>query len=326
MWGGRRSTRRETIAATSGTIANITRFSVAHEMPQVDGVRHRFEAAGGLNFHVAEAGEGEPVLLLHGWPQHWYCWRHVIPPLAERYRVLAMDLRGFGWTDIAWEGLDKETMADDVANVMAALEIDRARIVGHDWGGWIGYLLALRRPELVERLVALSIPPPFAPRSLRGAVNLRRLAYQLPIASPLGPRLMKRPSFVARKVRRWAENKEHVRNDVQRLYGRDLRASTRARAASLLYRTFLTRELVPVLAGRYNRQRLTVPTLVLHGQRDPVVPPVFFQGHERFADDMTVEKVKGAGHLLPEERPALVADRVLEFFAEAKAPAEAAVS
>ena len=97
-------------------------------MPQVDGVRHRFQAAGGLSFHVAEAGEGEPLLLLHGWPQHWYCWRLVIPELAKHYRVLAMDLRGFGWTDIAWEGLDKETMADDVANVMSALEIDRARI------------------------------------------------------------------------------------------------------------------------------------------------------------------------------------------------------
>jgi pimeloyl-ACP methyl ester carboxylesterase len=94
-------------------------------MPQVAGVRHRFVPAGGLNFHVAEAGEGEPVLLLHGWPQHWYAWRLVIPALAERYRVLAVDLRGFGWSDIAWEGFEKENMADDVANVMAALEVDR---------------------------------------------------------------------------------------------------------------------------------------------------------------------------------------------------------
>ena len=157
-------------------------------MPQVDGVRHRFQAAGGLNFHVAEAGEGEPLLLLHGWPQHWYCWRLVIPELAKHYRVLAMDLRGFGWTDIAWEGLDKETMADDVANVMSALEIDRARIVGHDWGGWIGYLLALRRPELVERLVALSSPPPFAKPSLRGVWNVA------PARLPGADRLAARPA------------------------------------------------------------------------------------------------------------------------------------
>ncbi len=265
------------------------------------------------------------MLLLHGWPQHWYCWRLVIPELAKHYRVLAMDLRGFGWTDIAWEGLDKETMADDVANVMEALEIDRARIVGHDWGGWIGYLLAIRRPELVERLVALSSPPPFAPPSLRGVWNARRFAYQLPIASPFGPRLMRRPSFVARKVRRWSRNREHVRNDVQRLYGRDLRASTRARAASLLYREFLLREMGPVLAGRYRKQRLTTPTLVLHGQRDPILPPVFFEGHDEYADQMTIEMIPKTGHLLPEEAPELVTERTLEFF-RTSAPEGAAVT
>jgi pimeloyl-ACP methyl ester carboxylesterase len=249
----------------------------------------------------------------------------VIPALAEHYRVLAVDLRGFGWSDIAWEGFDKETMADDVANVMGALDIDRARIVGHDWGGWIGYVLAIRRPELVERLIALSIPPPFAKPSVRGFWHARRLAYQLPLASPLGPRLMRRPSYVARKVRRWSQKHEHIRNDVQRLYGRDLRASTRARAASLLYRTFLLRELGPVLGGRYRKQRLTTPTLVLHGQRDPILPPVFYEGHEEYADDMTIEKVKKAGHLLPEECPELVTERTLEFFA-AGTTAEAATT
>ena len=137
---------------------------------------------------------------------------------------------------------------------------------------------------------------------------------------------MQRPSFVARKVRRWARNREHVRNDVQRLYGRDLRASTRARAASLLYRTFLLRELGPVLAGRYRKQRLTVPTLVLHGERDPVLPPVFFEGHERYADDMTDrDGARAPGTSCPRKRPDLVAERVLAFFASG-APAEAAVT
>src|ERR687891_2267855 len=122
---------------------------MAHAMPQIEGVDHRFIRAGEMGFHVALAGEGEPLLLLHGWPQHWWQWRKLIPSLAERHRVIAMDLRGFGWSDIAWTGFEKETMADDVIAVLAELEVDRTRIVGHDWGAWIGYLLALRRPELV---------------------------------------------------------------------------------------------------------------------------------------------------------------------------------
>lgn len=299
---------------------------MAHEMPQVAGVRHRFEPARGMTFHVAEAGEGEPVVLLHGWPQHWYQWRFQIPALAEHYRVLAIDLRGFGWSDIAWEGFEKEEMAEDVAGLLAELGVGRARIVGHDWGGWIGYLLAIRRPELVERLVALSIPPPFVRPAPRTLAQLYRLAYQVPVASPLGVRLMSRPGFVARKVRRWSRKRQNLRKDVQRLYGRDLRASTRARAASLLYRTFLTRELVPVLAGRYRGERIAAPTLILHGNRDPILPPVLFKGHGRYFDDLTVEPVPGAGHLLPEEAPELVSERILDFLAAAPDARAAATS
>ena len=69
------------------------------ELPEVPGVRHRMVAANGINLHVAEAGEGPPLLLVHGWPQHWWIWRRVIRPLAQRYRVLAPDLRGHGWSD-----------------------------------------------------------------------------------------------------------------------------------------------------------------------------------------------------------------------------------
>jgi pimeloyl-ACP methyl ester carboxylesterase len=174
-------------------------------------------------------------------------------------------------------------MAVDIHELTVSLELDRVRIVGHDWGAWIGYLLALRRPELVERLVMLSVPPPTPTPSLRGLLSARNWGYQATIASPMGPRLLRRPSYVARKVRRWARNREHVRNDVQRLYGRDLRASTRARAAQQLYRTYLLRELGPILRGRYRKERLGVPTLVLHGERDPIAPPSLYHGHERFA-------------------------------------------
>src|SRR5687768_9788769 len=111
---------------------------MAHSMPQVSGVDHRWVRVGDMSFHVAEAGEGDPILLLHGWPQHWYSWRLVIPKLAQTHRVVAMDLRGFGWSDIAWEAFEKENLADDVAGVLEALEIDRVRMIGHDWGAWIG--------------------------------------------------------------------------------------------------------------------------------------------------------------------------------------------
>ena len=107
--------------------------------PEIPGVEHRYVDAGGLRVHVAEAGEGDPVLLLHGWPQHHYMWRGVIERLAPQYRLLAPDLRGFGWTDTPDTGYDGETFASDQVALLDALEIERVKVVGHDWGGCSGF-------------------------------------------------------------------------------------------------------------------------------------------------------------------------------------------
>lgn len=285
-------------------------------MPEIPGVEvaHDWVDAGGLRMHVASAGpaDAEPLVLLHGWPQHWYAWRHVIPRLAESRRVIAVDLRGFGWTDIAWTGFEKEAMADDIANLLAELELERITYVGHDWGAWLGYLLAMRRPELIERLVAMSSPPPFGPSRLRSLRAAPRLRYQLTLASPTAVKMLSNPRYVAHTVKAWSKQRENLPAEVRKLYGRDLKASTRARATMLLYRRFVTRELPAVLAGRYRRERIATSTLILYGEKDPILRPSLYEGHERHFDELRTEQVPRAGHLLPEEAPELVVDRILE--------------
>ncbi len=289
---------------------------MARQLPQLKGVKHRFEVLDGMRTHVAMAGEGEPLLLLHGWPQHWYMWRSVIPPLAERYRVLAPDMRGFGWTDIAWKGFEKENLADDVLRLLDAMELDRVRIVGHDWGGWVGFLLALRRPDRVRGLVALNIPPPWPRVTPRNMLAARSFWYQLVLATPfLGQKLLEKdPTLVRRLIKRWAAGGgAWTKKDIA-IFSRELRAPTRARAATLLYRSFLLKELLPVLRGRYQPSALEVPTLLLYGGRDGAVPARLITGAKQGADLLETEKVGGAGHFLPEEKPRVVSRRVLEFF------------
>ena len=111
--------------------------------------------------HVVEAGppDGDPVLVLHGWPQNWYQWRHQIPALAGAgYRVIVPDLRGFGQTDAPPDGYGKDNMATDVLNLMDAMGLERVRLLAHDWGGWIAFILCVRAPERFSRYVALNIP------------------------------------------------------------------------------------------------------------------------------------------------------------------------
>ncbi len=274
-------------------------------IPQVDGVEHRFVQAGRLRMHVAEAGAGEPILMLHGWPQHWYVWRGVIPLLAPHARVICPDLRGFGWTDAPPGGYAKETMADDVLRLIDALGLERVRLVAHDWGGWIGFLLCLRRPERFEHYLALNIPPPWPAPDRPGPLEAARLVYQLVLAAPglgRGPGAR----TVARLGLRSGELSEA---DSQAFL--DRLTGSRGRATELLYRTFLLRELVPVLRGRYAPQALSVPTRLLFGVDDVAISERSVRLAASLSSAIEYEPVPGAGHFLADQRPELVAERAL---------------
>src|SRR5436305_1121140 len=142
-------------------------------MPELEGVEHRFLDVRGARLHVAELGSGPPVVLLHGWPQHWWCWRAVMPLLAERHRVLAPDLRGFGWSEATPRGYRKDELAADLVGILDALGIEQAALVGHDWGGVVGFLACLEHPERIARFV------PMNTGHVWPAVPLRRIPKQL---------------------------------------------------------------------------------------------------------------------------------------------------
>jgi pimeloyl-ACP methyl ester carboxylesterase len=287
-----------------------------NEPPRVEGVSHSTVRARGLDFHVAEVGEGEDVVLcLHGWPQHWYEWRHLMPALADRHRVLAMDLRGFGWSEAPRDGYEKENLASDVLAVLDELGIKRVKLVGHDWGGWIGFLLCLRAPERFDRFLALNILHPWV--SPRGALpQAWRFTYQLVILAPgLGYRLHRSGRFVPRVLVGASTERGCWDAATLHAFTDNLAEPERARACVQMYRVFNLRELRPLLRGRYAKQRLTVPTLMLFGIDDAALRPELLAGYERHADDMRVELVEGCGHFIADERPDLVAERAREFFA-----------
>jgi pimeloyl-ACP methyl ester carboxylesterase len=110
------------------------------------GPRASWVDLGGLRLHVRESGpaDAEPLLLVHGWPQHSGCWQRVADQLGDRYRCVMPDLRGFGLSDAPPGGYDKRQLGDDLVVLLDALELPRVGYVGHDWGGFIGFELALR--------------------------------------------------------------------------------------------------------------------------------------------------------------------------------------
>jgi pimeloyl-ACP methyl ester carboxylesterase len=292
------------------------------EIPILPGVTHRYVDAGGLAVHVAEAGDPDapPVMLLHGWPQHWWMWRGVIPQLAPHHRVICPDLRGHGWTTAPRGGYDKEQFATDMLAVLDALEVESTCLVGHDWGGWAGFIACLRAPERVDRFLALNVGHPWPSRDPRGLRHLWRFWYMVVLATPgLGPGLLRRRPELVRKnlVREAAGRPVYTERDLE-LFAARLQEPDRARASSLVYRTFLLRELLPLSAGRYNGRRLTVPGRLLFGVEDSAIHPSMLDGLDDHADDFPVELVQDCGHFIAEERPHLVAERALALFAAAR--------
>jgi pimeloyl-ACP methyl ester carboxylesterase len=217
------------------------------------------------------------------------------------------DLRGWGWSEAPPGDYAKTTFAADVLALLDAEGLERVQLIGHDWGGFTGFLLALEHPERVERMVALDITPPWAPRpSLRQLALPLLASYQFLLATPgLGTAALTRSNAFVRamirggsRLRRWTDSELDV-------YAEVLRDPARARASSACYRTFLTRELPGSLAGRYRPEDLKVPTMLVMGGASPIRWVLDPQA----SPNLRVEVIAGAGHFLPEEAP----DQVLEL-------------
>jgi len=237
-----------------------------------------------------------------------------MPALADRCRVIAPDLRGFGWSEAPREGYEKENLADDLLALLDELGLRRVKLVGHDWGGWLGFLLCLREPERFERYFSLNILPPWTSMKAM-APHLWRFWYQWLISSPgVGYQLHRSGKFIPKvlvggSVRRepWDDATIHAFSDT-------FTQPDRARAAVQMYRVFTLREAPAIARGRYADARLRVPTKLLFGTGDAALNHQILAGTEGHAEDMEVEKVEGCGHFIVDEMPDLVAARAREFF------------
>jgi pimeloyl-ACP methyl ester carboxylesterase len=266
-----------------------------NDLPAVPGVEHRFVEARGIRMHVAEAGAGEPLLLVHGWPQHWYQWRGVIERLGAVRRLIVPDLRGFGWSEVPPGPLNPDVFAADLIALLDALGIERTDLAGHDWGGFTAMLLAARHPERFRKVVALSAPHPWIEITPRLALETWRAWYAVLLAGGL----MQRTT----KLAEWFLRREGVPPEV---YTDRLKEPAQANATTRLYRSYL-RSLRDAVKGGPQEPRTDTPILLCIGENDQGVSPRLGQGFDNF------ELVPGAGHFVCDTHAHVVADRIRSF-------------
>lgn len=284
--------------------------------PRLTGVTHRMINNRGLRMHVAEAGEGPPLLLLHGVPQHWWEWRKVIGPLAETYRVICPDLRGSGWTEAPRAGYGRDQQTADIAGLMDTLELNRAGVISHDAAALAAYHLSLLHPDRISAHLALSIPPPYFDPDSRFVLALVRYGWHNILTVPvLGPALMgaRNRATLRHMLLRFSAEDSMTEEDVE-IFADRFQDPDRARAVSAIYRHFIHPEAVRILRGAYRDTRLTTPTRVLMGADDPNMQAGFIHGYAEYCDDLEVEYLPGANHFVAEDRPDAVVAAARKLF------------
>ncbi|HEX9037025.1 MAG TPA: alpha/beta hydrolase [Ktedonobacterales bacterium] len=277
------------------------------------GCREGYVETNGVRLHYVTAGSGPLAILLHGFPEFWYSWRDMIPALAAIRRVVALDMRGYNYSDKPTVGYDLPSLCDDVRGVIDAFGEREADIVGHDWGGVIAWVFAMREPRLTRRLVAIN-----APHLALAVREMRR------------PRQLLRSSYVGFfQFTGWAERAASAENygavwntfrsadrkrdwlsdtDIQRYITAIARPG--ALTAALAY----YRQLVRGGPGVIGVTRvIEAPTLVIWGEQDPYLGVEMLDGLEAWVTDLRIERVSEAGHWVNQQLPAKVNDAVLRF-------------
>jgi pimeloyl-ACP methyl ester carboxylesterase len=280
-------------------------------------VEHHTDLVNGVRLHYVTAGEGVPVVLLHGWPQTWYEWRRIIPALAARYSVVAPDLRGLGDSSRPATGYDKRTVAEDVYLLLQKLDLGRVFLVGHDWGGPVAYALAAAHPERVRRLVLLDTMIPLAESagsvaSVPGVLPLWHIAFHgvrdLPEALVTGRERI----YLSWFFRELAYDPSAITSEDVEEYVRCYSAPGALRAGFEYYRAADQ----DAVHNRENAHtKLKMPVLALGGRRGGFGPLVKISA-ESVAEDVRGEALDRCGHWIPEERPEILVNQLLRFFGE----------
>ncbi len=287
--------------------------------PDIDGAAQRVvtiqtQDAGPLDVHLYDAGDGPPVLLLHGWPQDAWSWNRVIPRLADRYRLIAPDLRGFGQSGAPGSGYDGVTFGADAIALLDALEIEQAHLIGHDWGGFAAFAAAIAAPQRFASMVVLNTAPPWVQRSPQLALELWRTWYVFLFAA-LGEQVVSRqPGLIARMLRADRVGDKGITRAEAEGYAERLRRPQSARATALLYRSYVRSFRTVMVERRFEDLRLHVPTHFLFGANDKAVSRHMLTGVEEHCDDLRLEFVTDSGHFIAEEKPELVAQRAAALF------------
>jgi pimeloyl-ACP methyl ester carboxylesterase len=275
---------------------------------------HNTATVNGIQMHYVIGGHGDPVVLLHGWPETWYAWHRVMPALAKNYTVIAPDLRGLGDSSKPLTGYDGKTVAEDIHQLVTQLGFKTIFLVGHDWGTQVAYSYAAAHPTEVQRLAVMELTiPGFAPPGRMPLWwGIFHQTPDVPEALVEGKEMMYLPWF----FHNLAYNPAAITQESINEYVSHYSAPGGMRAGFEYYRAFPQDAIQNM---NYSKTKLTMPVLALGGGYIPtfggnITMPTIIYGMNILAQNVQGITVPNSGHFIPEEQPVFVVKQLNNFF------------
>ncbi len=286
------------------------------------GWQHRSVQANGIRIHYVEQGTGFPVVLCHGFPELWYSWRHQIPVLAAAgLRPIAPDLRGYGQTDkpAELEAYDMEQLVGDLIGLLDALGLEKAAIVGHDWGGVVVWSAALMAPERVERVVGVNTP--LLPRAAIPPIQAikqsgdNRMQYMVFFQEPGRAEAFFQPDLEGTLRRFYAGaggGTGYLSDEEFQVYVQAFREGGLTGPLSYYRNIDRNWERSAALEGK----QVLCPALMVMAENDPVLRPELTAGMESRVPNLRKELIRDCGHWTQQEKPEELNRLLVEFLGD----------
>jgi epoxide hydrolase 4 len=302
------SARLSTFAIALALVVALGQPALARQGDVFDRVTHGYAVAeGGVKIHYASLGQGPLVVMIHGFPDFWYTWRHQMAALSPHFQVVAIDQRGYNLSDKpkGVENYDMALLVADVAAVVRHLGRERATIVGHDWGGIVAWNVAARLPTLVDNLVILNLPHPNGlARELRSnpeQIKNSEYARTFQRSSPTDPTVFFGRPMTPQTLAGWVKDPAARRRYVEAFAQSDFEGMLN------YYKRNYPRDAGPDAPPPTDLPRIKMPVLMFHGLDDQALHADGLSGTWKWLDkDLTLVTVPGASHFVQQDAAELV--------------------
>ncbi|NHJ23897.1 MAG: alpha/beta hydrolase [Candidatus Lokiarchaeota archaeon] len=270
-------------------------------MEWIDDIEEKCIETNGITLHTIIIGEGEPLVLLHGFPDFWYGWKNLIPLIKDKYQLIIPDMRGYNLSDKP-EGVEKyriELLIEDIIGLIEQLNFESVYLVGHDWGGVLSWFITEKYPNRIRKLGIINGPhlKIFQERLKSDEDQKKASYYMFKFQEPNGENFLIENEF---KLLRMGIPKEDEDKYIKAWSNGTITCGVNYYRANLDYSDW---------SGI-----ILVPTLVIHGMKDRAILPGVLDGLEDYVKDLKILRSEHLGHSAMKEDPKLVAKTFKDFF------------